>query len=69
MIAAWEAGDRQAAAAAAPWELIEEMFIFGEPEQMKERIGAFVEGGVTLPILTPITTPDKLGETIAALSP
>jgi probable F420-dependent oxidoreductase len=69
MIAAWEAGDRQAAAAAAPWELIEEMFIFGSPEQMKERIGAFVEGGITLPILTPITTPDKLGELIEALAP
>jgi probable F420-dependent oxidoreductase len=69
MIAAWEAGDRQAAAAAAPWELIEEMFIFGTPEQMKERIAAFVEGGITLPILTPITTPDKLGETIEALTP
>jgi len=69
MVAAWEGGDRQAAAAAAPWELIEEMFIFGSPEQMKERIGAFVEGGVTLPILTPITTPDKLGELIDALAP
>lgn len=69
MIAAWDAGDRQAAAAAAPWELIEEMFIFGTPEQMVERIGAFVEGGITLPILTPITTPDKLGELIEALAP
>ena len=69
MVAAWEAGDRQAAAAAAPWELIEEMFIFGSPEEMKERLGAFVEGGVTLPILTPITTPDKLGELIEALAP
>jgi len=69
MIAAWEAGDRQAAAAAAPWELIEEMFIFGPPEEMVERIGAFVEGGITLPILTPITTPDKLGELIEALAP
>ncbi len=69
MVAAWEGGDRQAAAAAAPWNLIEEMFIFGSPEQMKERIGAFVEGGVTLPILTPITTPDKLGELIEALAP
>jgi probable F420-dependent oxidoreductase len=69
MIAAWESGDRQAAAAAAPWELIEEMFVFGEPEQMKERIGAFVAGGVTLPVLTPIVAPDKLGETIAALAP
>jgi probable F420-dependent oxidoreductase len=69
MIAAWEAGDRQAAAAAAPWEVIEEMFIFGTPEQMKERLAAFVGGGITLPILTPIVTPDKLGETIAALAP
>jgi probable F420-dependent oxidoreductase len=69
MIAAWEGGDRQAAAAAAPWNLIEEMFVFGSPEQMKERIAAFVEGGITLPILTPITTPDKLGELIAALAP
>ena len=67
MVAAWQAGDRQAAAAAAPWELIEEMFIFGEPDAMKERLGEFVAGGITLPILTPITTPDKLGELIEAL--
>jgi probable F420-dependent oxidoreductase len=69
MITAWEAGDRQAAAAAAPWDLIEEMFIFGAPDEMVERIGTFVEGGITLPILTPITTPDKLGELIEALAP
>jgi len=69
MIAAWEAGDRQAAAAAAPWELIEEMFVFGPPEQMRERLDAFVAGGVTLPVLTPIVTPDRLGETIEALAP
>jgi probable F420-dependent oxidoreductase len=69
MVTAWESGDRQAAAAAAPWELIEDMFIFGTPEQMKERLAAFVAGGITLPILTPIVTPDKLGETIAALAP
>jgi probable F420-dependent oxidoreductase len=69
MIAAWEAGDRQAAAAAAPWEAIEEMFIFGSPEEMRERLASFVAGGITLPILTPIVTPDKLGETIEALAP
>jgi len=69
MCAAWEAKDRQRAAEAAPWDLIEEMFILGTPEQMKERLGEFVAGGITLPILTPITTPDKLGELIEALSP
>src|SRR5918992_3010240 len=69
MVSAWEAKDRQAAAAAAPWELIEDTFVFGTPEEMKERLAAFVEGGVTLPILTPITTPDRLGEMIEALAP
>ena len=69
MVAAWQAGERQAAAAAAPWDLIEDMFIFGEPAAMKERLGEFVAGGITLPILTPITTPDKLGELVEALAP
>jgi probable F420-dependent oxidoreductase len=69
MCSAWEAKDRQAAAAAAPWELIEDMFVFGSPEEMRERLGAFVAGGITLPILTPITTPDRLGELIEALGP
>jgi probable F420-dependent oxidoreductase len=69
MVDAWKAKDRQKAAAAAPWELIEEMFIFGSPEQMHERLADFVEGGITLPILTPITTPERLGELIDALAP
>lgn len=69
MVEAWQAGDRQAAAAAAPCEAIEDMFIFGTPEQMKERLGEFVAGGITLPILTPIVPPESLGETIEALAP
>jgi hypothetical protein len=69
MVKAWEAGDRQAAAAAAPWELIEDMFVFGTPEQMQERLASFVAGGITLPILTPIVGPNQLAETIDALAP
>jgi alkanesulfonate monooxygenase SsuD/methylene tetrahydromethanopterin reductase-like flavin-dependent oxidoreductase (luciferase family) len=69
MVEAWNAKDREKAAAAAPWELIEEMFIFGSPEEMRARLDAFVEGGITLPVITPITTPDKLGELIDALAP
>jgi len=65
----WEAGDRQAAAAAAPWELIEQMFILGSPEQMRARLEEFVAGGITCPVITPITTPDKVGELIEALAP
>jgi probable F420-dependent oxidoreductase len=69
MVAAWNAKDRARAAEVAPWDLIEEMFIFGPPEQMKERLQQFVAGGITLPVITPITTPDKLGELIEGLAP
>jgi probable F420-dependent oxidoreductase len=69
MVEAWRAKDRDAALAAAPWELIEDIFIFGAPEEMKARLAQYVAGGITLPILTPITTPDRMGELIEALAP
>jgi probable F420-dependent oxidoreductase len=69
MTAAWKAKDREAAVAAAPWDLIEDTFVFGTPDEMRERLGAYVEGGITLPILTPVTTPDRLGEMIERLAP
>jgi len=69
MCEAWAAKDRAAAMAAAPWDLVEETFILGTPEQMRERLGQFVAGGVTLPVLLPITTPDKMGALVEALGP
>jgi probable F420-dependent oxidoreductase len=69
MCEAWDARDRERAVAAAPWELIEDVFVFGSPEQIKERLAAFVEGGVTLPVLLPIAPPERLGELIEALAP
>ena len=32
-----------------PWELIEEMFILGTPDEMRDRLDEFVAGGITLP--------------------
>jgi probable F420-dependent oxidoreductase len=69
MVEAWARRDREAAMAAAPWSLIEETFIFGEPEEMRERLDAYVEGGITCPVITPVTAPDKQGELIEALAP
>jgi probable F420-dependent oxidoreductase len=69
MVSEWNAKDRDAALAAAPWEVIEDTFIFGTPDEMRERLAAFVAGGITLPVLTPITTPDRMGELIEGLAP
>jgi probable F420-dependent oxidoreductase len=69
MVSAWAAKDREAAIAAAPWDVIEDTFIFGSPDEMRARLEAFVDGGITLPILTPITMPDGMGELIDALAP
>jgi probable F420-dependent oxidoreductase len=68
MLDAWNAGDRQKAAAEAPWEAIEQMFIFGTPEEMKERLEAFVAGGITCPILTMVCPPDQLAGMIDGLA-
>ena len=37
--------------------------------EMKERIGEFVAGGITLPILLLVTAPDQAGDLIEALGP
>jgi probable F420-dependent oxidoreductase len=69
MVDLWAAGDRQGAAAAAPWELIAETFLFGSPEEIVEQAGAFVEGGVTLPVLCPLVEPEWMAEAITTLAP
>jgi alkanesulfonate monooxygenase SsuD/methylene tetrahydromethanopterin reductase-like flavin-dependent oxidoreductase (luciferase family) len=69
VVEAWNARDRKRAAELAPWDLIEEVFLFGSPEAIRERLGAFMEAGVTVPVLLPITTPDKLDDLIEALAP
>jgi probable F420-dependent oxidoreductase len=69
MVVTWRDRDRERALAAAPWELIEEIFILGEPDEMRERLDRFVAGGITLPVLTPITQPERIIELIEALGP
>ncbi|HXV52407.1 MAG TPA: LLM class F420-dependent oxidoreductase [Solirubrobacterales bacterium] len=69
MCEAWAARDRERAIAAAPWDLIEEVFILGSPEQMRERLDRFVAAGISCPVLLPVTAPDAMGDLIEALGP
>ncbi|HET9739691.1 MAG TPA: LLM class F420-dependent oxidoreductase [Solirubrobacteraceae bacterium] len=54
LVAAWRSGDRKGALALVPEALLREIFIFGEPDAMKERLGEYVARGITTPVLTPI---------------
>jgi probable F420-dependent oxidoreductase len=69
MVDAWRGGDRKAAVAAAPEELVREIFVFGEPPAMRERLGEYAARGITTLVLTPLAPAAALGELIEALAP
>jgi probable F420-dependent oxidoreductase len=69
MIGAWNEGDRRRAVELAPEELVREVFIFGSPEQQRERLGEFVGSGVHTPILTPVCPPEEVGALLEAWAP
>ncbi|WP_242424041.1 LLM class F420-dependent oxidoreductase, partial [Frankia sp. EI5c] len=48
---AWEAGDRKAALAAIPDEVVDDLIVHGTPEQCRARLRQYVERGVTTPVL------------------
>jgi len=68
MIEAWRGGDRTLALERAPDELIREIFVFGSPEEQLARLEEFVAGGITTPVLTPITEPGDVPRLVAALA-
>lgn len=47
----WREGDRQAAVAAIPDELVDELIIHGTPEECREHVARYVDNGVTTPVL------------------
>jgi probable F420-dependent oxidoreductase len=69
MIEAWKAGERARAVELVPEDLVREIFVFGSPEQMRERLDAFVERGVSTLVLTPLCDPKDLPAFIDGLAP
>ena len=47
----WKAGDRKAALAAIPDELVDTLIVHGSPEECREHIGRYQENGITTPAL------------------
>jgi probable F420-dependent oxidoreductase len=53
----WKAGDRQAAVAAIPDELVDELIVHGSPEACRAHIQRYVDNGVTTPALALLPAP------------
>lgn len=47
----WDAGDRKAALAAVPEHVIDELGVFGTPDECRAHVERFVANGVTIPVL------------------
>jgi len=69
MVEAWEAGDRKRALELCPEDLVREIFVFGPPDEIKERLARFVDGGITTLILSPLAAPEQVPALIDALAP
>jgi probable F420-dependent oxidoreductase len=53
---AWRAGDRKAATSVIPRPLIDDLLIHGDADTCMKKIQAYVDNGVTVPVLNFITT-------------
>jgi probable F420-dependent oxidoreductase len=68
MLEAWNAGDRKRALELCPEDLVREIFVFGPPEAMKERLAEFEASGITSFSLLLIGEPAGYGDLIGALA-
>ena len=70
---AWSEGDRKAALAAIPDDVVDELVIHGSPEQCREHVERYVDAGIDTPVLALMDfgTADALSpsEAIDALAP
>ncbi|WP_229023123.1 LLM class F420-dependent oxidoreductase [Actinomarinicola tropica] len=65
----WSAGDRKAALDAIPDHVVDDLVVHGDPAACRETIAAYVENGVTTPVLAVLPFGVDMRESIRALSP
>jgi probable F420-dependent oxidoreductase len=69
MVRAWHDGDRRLARQLAPDELLREVFVFGSPPEMRERLERFAAAGITSICVLPVCDPAGLPAIIDGLAP
>ena len=74
MWSAWAAGDRKAALAAIPDEVVDDLIVHGTPAECRTKVESYAAAGVTVPAMALLPTPElesggpaALMETLTAL--
>jgi probable F420-dependent oxidoreductase len=55
---AWAAGDRAGAAKAIPDEVVDDLVLHGSPESVRAQVQAYIEAGLTTPVIALLPPPD-----------
>jgi probable F420-dependent oxidoreductase len=63
----WAEGDRKAAAAAIPNEVVDQLLVWGKPDQCREHIQRYIDNGVTTPAPALFCGPAELPAVVRAL--
>jgi probable F420-dependent oxidoreductase len=66
---AWKAGDRKAATAAIPDEVVDDLIIHGSPQQCRDHIQRYVDNGVTTPVLAIMPFGIDVADAVRRLAP
>lgn len=69
MWAAWRKGDRKAALAAIPDEVVDALIVHGSAASCREHVERYVENGVTIPVIALLPGGEELSKTLEALAP
>jgi probable F420-dependent oxidoreductase len=66
---AWQAGDRKAATAAIPDEVVDDLIVHGSPEECRAHIQRYVDNGVTTPALAILNFGIDVRQAVRDLAP
>jgi probable F420-dependent oxidoreductase len=66
---AWKAGDRKAATAAIPDELIDDLVVHGTTEEIRSKLERYAANGVTTPAPAILGSGEAVREVVRALAP
>ncbi len=66
---AWRAGDRKAALAAIPDDVVDALVVHGSPAACRAHVQRYVDNGVTIPVLAVLPGGDDLAKVVENLAP